>query len=222
MDAAERHDHELTETGESRVNGYLFVLERSLKTFLPPESSATRCARSNRTCASGSPRPTARRTSEIALEKILGELGPPLRVAQGYSAERVVDEAVATGRRRPGLSPRCGASPPDMIGFCVALARVGRLQRRLGVPGHRDAEANLLRTTLASGRTIDRGAARSASMFPAPAGAHDIGGYWLHSSLRRARHCWMSCASTASLGPPIIFALARTAHALAPGTGRVR
>ena len=25
----------LTETGESRVNGYLFVLERSLKTFLP-------------------------------------------------------------------------------------------------------------------------------------------------------------------------------------------
>ena len=25
----------LTETGQSRVNGYLFVLERSLKTFLP-------------------------------------------------------------------------------------------------------------------------------------------------------------------------------------------
>jgi hypothetical protein len=25
----------LSETGESRVNGYLFVLERSLKTFLP-------------------------------------------------------------------------------------------------------------------------------------------------------------------------------------------
>ena len=26
---------QLTETGESRVNGYLFVLERSLKSFLP-------------------------------------------------------------------------------------------------------------------------------------------------------------------------------------------
>jgi len=27
----------LTETGEARVNGYLFVLERSLKTFLPAD-----------------------------------------------------------------------------------------------------------------------------------------------------------------------------------------
>ena len=29
---------ELTDTGESRVNGYLFVLERTLKTFLPAET----------------------------------------------------------------------------------------------------------------------------------------------------------------------------------------
>jgi hypothetical protein len=27
----------LSDTGESRVNGYLFVLERSLRTFLPQE-----------------------------------------------------------------------------------------------------------------------------------------------------------------------------------------
>ena len=92
----------LTDTGESRVNGYLFVLERSLEDVPAGATScATPCARSSRTCASASPPPTARRTSATALERILAELGPPLRVAQAYSAERTIDEAVATGRFVP-------------------------------------------------------------------------------------------------------------------------
>jgi uncharacterized membrane protein len=88
----------LTETGESRVNGYLFVLERSLKTFLPPDvvRDAVReiesHVRERVTEADGAP------TERDALERILSELGPPLRVAQAYSAERTIDEAVATGR----------------------------------------------------------------------------------------------------------------------------
>jgi hypothetical protein len=32
----------LTETGGARVKGYLFVLERSLKSFLPPEAALSR------------------------------------------------------------------------------------------------------------------------------------------------------------------------------------
>ena len=36
-----------------------------------------------------------------ALDRVLTELGPPLRVAQAYSAERTMDEAVATGRIVP-------------------------------------------------------------------------------------------------------------------------
>ncbi len=88
----------LTETGESRVNGYLFVLERSLKTFLPPDvvRDAVReiesHVRERVTEADGAP------NERDALERILSELGPPLRVAQAYSAERTIDEAVATGR----------------------------------------------------------------------------------------------------------------------------
>lgn len=88
----------LSETGESRVNGYLFVLERSLRTFLPNDVArdATREIESHvreRVAAhDGSP------GEREALEKILAELGPPLRVAQAYSAERIIDEAVATGR----------------------------------------------------------------------------------------------------------------------------
>jgi len=88
----------LTETGESRVNGYLFVLERSLKTFLPPDvvRDAVReiesHVRERVIEADGAP------NERDALERILSELGPPLRVAQAYSAERTIDEAVATGR----------------------------------------------------------------------------------------------------------------------------
>ena len=88
----------LTETGESGVNGYLFVLERSLKTFLPPDvvRDAVReiesHVRERVIEADGAP------NERDALERILSELGPPLRVAQAYSAERTIDEAVATGR----------------------------------------------------------------------------------------------------------------------------
>src|SRR5205809_7121984 len=91
-------DVTLTETGEARVNGYLFVLERSLKTFLPMDvvRDAVREIESHvseRIAASdGSP------NEREALERILLELGPPLRVAKAYSAERIVDEAIATER----------------------------------------------------------------------------------------------------------------------------
>jgi hypothetical protein len=91
----------LTETGESRVNGYLFVLERSLKTFLPPDlvRDAVReiesHVRERVATVDGAP------NEREALERILAELGPPLRVAQAYSAERTIDEAVTTGRFVP-------------------------------------------------------------------------------------------------------------------------
>lgn len=88
----------LSESGESRVNGYLFVLERSLATFLPRDTvrDAVREIESHlrERIATADMAPNER----VALEKILGELGPPLRVAQAYSAERTLDEAVTTGR----------------------------------------------------------------------------------------------------------------------------
>jgi hypothetical protein len=88
----------LSEAGESRVNGYLFVLERSLLTFLPRDTvnDAAREINSHlrERIDAAAPAPDER----AALEKILGELGPPLRVAQAYSVERTVEEAVVTGR----------------------------------------------------------------------------------------------------------------------------
>jgi hypothetical protein len=89
---------ELSDTGVSRVNGYLFVLERSLATFMPRDSlrDVVREIDSHLRdrISTAEPVPDER----AMLEKILGELGPPLRVAQAYSVERTVDEAVVTGK----------------------------------------------------------------------------------------------------------------------------
>jgi hypothetical protein len=91
----------LSDTGEARVHGYLFVLERSLKTFLPTDvvHDAVREIESHLR-----ERITAVKSlpdERTSLEQILAELGPPLRVAQAYSAERTLDEAVTTGRIVP-------------------------------------------------------------------------------------------------------------------------
>lgn len=111
----------LSDIGESRVNGYLFVLERSLKSFLPMDvvRDASREIESHlreRVAAhDGSP------NEREALEKILAELGPPLRVAQAYSAERIIDEAVATGRVVPITRAVWHLAITTVRGFFVGL-----------------------------------------------------------------------------------------------------
>jgi uncharacterized membrane protein len=112
----------LSNVGESRVNGYLFVLERSLSTFLPREAArdAVREIESHvRERIAGA---DAVPNERAALEKILAELGPPLRVAQAYSAERTIDEAVATGRFVPTLRAIWHMAATTVRGFFVALA----------------------------------------------------------------------------------------------------
>ncbi len=111
----------LTETGESRVNGYLFVLGRSLKSFLPPDVARDAVReieshlRERIAMADGAPNERA------ALETILGELGPPLRVAQAYSSERTIDEAITTGRLVPMIRAVWHLAASTLAGFGAAL-----------------------------------------------------------------------------------------------------
>jgi uncharacterized membrane protein len=111
----------LTETGESRINGYLFVLERSLKTFLPIDvvRDAIREIESHvrERVAAHDGLPNERE----ALERILAELGPPLRVAQAYSAERIIDEAVTTGRFVPIARAIWHLAMTTVAGFFAGL-----------------------------------------------------------------------------------------------------
>src|SRR6187551_601221 len=112
---------QLSETGESRVNGYLFVLERSLKTFLPRDvvRDAVREIESHvRERIAAAEGATDERA---ALERILAELGPPQRVAQAYSAGRTIDEAVTTGRFVPIVRAIWHLAATTVLGFFTGL-----------------------------------------------------------------------------------------------------
>jgi hypothetical protein len=207
---------QVSETGESRVNGYLFVLERSLKTFLPKDvvRDAVREIESHLrdriAAADGA------LSERDAIEKILADLGPPLRVAQAYSSERTIDEAVVTGRLVPVLRALWRVTARTFIGFWVALGvSVGYT---LGAGFIVVAAlkpffpANVgLWVDDATGVPYNLG-----GQFPAPAGQHVVGGYWIvpimlacgiaaivftHRSARRFLARWHARRKLASADP---------------------
>jgi uncharacterized membrane protein len=112
----------LSDVGESRVRGYLFILGRSLRSFLPGDvvADALREVESHiRECVDqAEPTPDER----TALERVLAELGPPLRVAQAYAAEITVDEAVSTGRLLPITRAVWQVASSTVKGFFIGLA----------------------------------------------------------------------------------------------------
>jgi hypothetical protein len=167
----------LSETGESRVNGYLFVLERSLSSFLPRDvvKDAVReiesHVRERIAAADGAPNERA------ALEKILAELGPPLRVAQAYSTERIIDEAVATGRLVPVVRAVWLGAMTTVKGFAAALAlftgyAAGFAFLVLAVM--KPIFPNNVGIMTAHGIPYAIGA-----QFPTPLGTEVVGGYWV-------------------------------------------
>jgi len=169
----------LSETGQSRVNGYLFILGRSLKTFLPPEVARDAVQeieshlRERIAAATGAP------NERVALEQILSELGPPLRVAQAYSAERTIDEAVMTGRFVPMLRALRQVAGKTLVGFgaaCGVLVGytfvIALITVAIAKPIFPDNVGLWVYND--SGIPHDLGI-----RFPAPADEHIVGGYWV-------------------------------------------
>jgi hypothetical protein len=174
----------LTETGQSRVNGYLFVLERSLKTFLPLEvvRDAVREIESHlrERIAASDGLPNERE----ALERILLELGPPLHVAKAYSAERIVDEAIATERIVPMLRAVWHLAVTTVIGFGAALGiligylfGVAFLCLAILKPVFPNNVGVWVRTGHESIRTEFPW--RLGAQFPIPPNEHIVAGYWV-------------------------------------------
>jgi len=114
----------LSETGESRINGYLFVLERSLKLALPRAVAEDAAREIESHLRERIAAVSAGADERAALETILAELGPPLRVAQAYSTERTIDEAVVTGRVGPILRAMWQVAVSSVFGFLAALGLI--------------------------------------------------------------------------------------------------
>jgi hypothetical protein len=115
---------ELSETGESRIRGYLFVLERSLNLALPRPVAGDAVREIESHLRERIAAVSGGADERAALEQILAELGPPLRVAQAYSAERTIDEAVVTGRVLPILRAMWQIAVSSVFGFFAALLLV--------------------------------------------------------------------------------------------------
>jgi uncharacterized membrane protein len=167
----------LSQTGESRINGYLFVLERSLKTFLPGDVARDAAReieshmRERILAADGAP------NERVALERILAELGPPLRVAQAYSAERVIDEAVTTGRLVPIARAIWHIATTTLVGSLVATAAFTGY-----VTGFAFLAVAALKPVFPNnvGLLVVNGIPRSfGAQFPTPPGGVVYGGYWI-------------------------------------------
>jgi uncharacterized membrane protein len=111
----------LSEPGESRVRGYLFVLERSLSLGLPRDVAHDAAREIESHLRERIATVTPPSDERGALEQILAELGPPLRVAQAYSAEHTLDEAVITGRFLPMVRALGHLAATTVFGFLAAL-----------------------------------------------------------------------------------------------------
>lgn len=167
----------LSETGESRVNGYLFILERSLRSFLPRDTVADAVkeieSHLRDRIAAATPAPDER----TSLERILAELGPPLRVAQAYSSERTIEEAVTTGRFVPMLRAVWHLAQTTMIGFVAAIGiflGYASAFAFFAIAVLKPIFPNNVGVRFVGGWPVALGA-----QFPAPPGAEMRGGYWI-------------------------------------------
>ena len=111
----------LSDIGESRVRGYLYVLERSLRSSLsaPLAADAVREVGSHirdRVAESGG-MPNERE----ALEAILTRLGSPSTVARAYSLEMMMEEAAVGGRVVAVFRSLFHAAATGVMGFFTAL-----------------------------------------------------------------------------------------------------
>jgi hypothetical protein len=166
----------LGEDGEARVRGYLYVLERALRSFLEPAVvvDAVREVRSHieERVAQADPSPN----EQAALDRVLAELGPPLRVAQAYAMEMTVEEAAATGRVVPVLRAVWHFATTTTTGFLAALVLF---------VGYALGAGCVLLATLQPvfpdrvGLLVVDGVPRAFGMVDVPPGGVVHGGYWI-------------------------------------------
>jgi uncharacterized membrane protein len=112
---------QLSEAGEARIRGYLFMLDSSLRSFLRREV-ATDAVREVESHIRERVRETDPLPNERdALNRLLEALGPPHRLARAYSAELAVDEAVSSGRVWPIAKAVLAVAAQTTEGFFVGI-----------------------------------------------------------------------------------------------------
>ena len=164
----------LSQTGESRVRGYLYVLERSLRASVPGTlaSDAVREVESHiRERVLESPGMPNERE---ALEGILTRLGSPATVARAYSLEITMEEAAVGGRVVAVLRSLFHAAATGVAAFFTAWLLFAGYAVGLGF-----IIVGVLKPIFPNntGLWIHNGFPTLGAQFPAPEGVTPLGGY---------------------------------------------
>lgn len=165
----------LSETGESRVRGYLFVLERSLRSSasaaLAPDAVREVESHIRERVAESDGMPNER----DALERILTRLGSPATVARAYSLELIMDEAAVGGRFLAVFRSIFHAAATGTSAFFMALLLFlgyGSGIAFLSIAALKPIFPNNVGLWLHDGVSL-------GGQFPAPPGVTPLGGYWI-------------------------------------------
>ena len=168
---------QLSATGESRVRGYLYVLERSMRAAVSGQlaSDAVREVESHirERVAESDGTPNER----DALEAILTRLGSPTAVARAYSLEMVMEEAAVGGRLLPVLRSLLHAAASGVRGFLVAIGLFCGYMVGAAFVALAALKPVFPRNV---GLWLKDGVPRSfGAEFPVPSGMELVGGYWV-------------------------------------------
>lgn len=167
----------LSDTGESRVRGYLYVLERSLRATVSPQlaADAVREVESHirERVAENSGMPNER----AALEHILSELGSPTTVARAYSVELMMDEAAVGGRFIPVLRSVFHLAGAGVRGFLSAFGIFAGYAIGAGFVATAALKPIFPENV---GIWMYKGVPFAlGGRFPVPDGVKPLGGYWI-------------------------------------------
>ena len=111
----------LSETGESRIRGYLYMLERSLRVTASAALAADAVREVESHIRDRVAESEGLPNERDALEAILRRFGSPATVARAYSLEMIMEEAAVGGRTVAVLRSVFHAASTGVARFLVAL-----------------------------------------------------------------------------------------------------
>lgn len=165
----------LSETGESRVRGYLYLLERSLRASVSRTLAQDAVREVDSHIRERIAESTGMPNEREALEVILTRLGSPSTVARAYSLELIMEEAAIGGRVTAVFRSLFHGAGIGVVEFLTAL---------LLFTGYASGWAFISIAILKPifpnnvGLWVHEGFSLGGE-FPAPEGVMPLGGYWI-------------------------------------------
>jgi hypothetical protein len=165
----------LSETGESRVRGYLYVLNQSLRASGSAQLASDALREVESHIRDRVAESTGMPNEREVLEAILQRLGSPATVARAYSLEMILDEAAIGGRIVAVFRSLFHAATTGVAGFLTAMLLFLGYSSAAGF-----LSIALLKPIFPNnvGLWLDEGVSLGGR-FPAPPDVTPLGGYWI-------------------------------------------